>query len=92
MIDYESCNNNATVLKRTLPSGDILDITFLKKEGYLGTLNIEFIIYQDVFYPVTETVKLNLNTDRSYITESKLSKDISVKEIKKIVTAITAGE
>jgi hypothetical protein len=78
------------VLNKTLPSSDIFNITFIKKDGYLGILHIECVIYQDVFYPMTETIKLFINNDRSYSIDSPISKDISIKEIKKIVTAVTA--
>jgi hypothetical protein len=90
MCDYDSCNKNALFIKKTLPSGDIFNVSFFKKEGYLGQLNIEFVIYQDVFYPVTETVKLYLNNDRSYTLGSHLNKEISLKEIDKIVALVAA--
>jgi hypothetical protein len=89
MSNYETCNNNALIYKQKLPSSDIYNITFLEKEGYLGLLYIQFVIYQDVFYPVTETVKLYINTDKSYKIDSPISKDIPVKEINRIVTALT---
>jgi hypothetical protein len=73
-----------------MPKGDLFNISFFKKDGYLGLLYIEFITYPGVFYPVTETVKLYLNNDRSYKLESTVSKDISLKEIDRIVTDVTS--
>ena len=90
MCDYETCNNNALILKQKLPYGDIFNIIFMKEEGYIGLLYIEYVIYQDVFYPVTENVKLYINIDKTYKIDSPISKDISLEEINKIVTVLTA--
>lgn len=90
MCNYESCNKNVLFLKQSMPKGDLFNISFLKKGGYLGLLYIDFITYHDVFYPVTETVKLYIHNDRTFSLESSVSKDISLKEINKIVTAVTA--
>jgi hypothetical protein len=90
MCDYESCNKNALLLKQNLPSSDVFNISISKKEGCLALLSIEFVIYQDVFYPITETVKLVLNNDKSYTLDSPISKDISLKTLENVITLLTA--
>lgn len=90
MPTYESCFKNLTELNSVLqlPNSNIFSINLIKDHKYEATLVIEFIVYQGVFYPVTERGYIHFNKDGTYKTVLPNHKDILAMSLEKRITDI----
>ena len=70
MPSYEDLLNKSHMINRSLilPSSDVMAVTFQKKDGFSAVICIEFVIDQDVFYPVTENGYIYIDNDGTYST------------------------
>jgi len=85
MYTYESCKKNAETiaLNMGLPSSHIFNIELMEEESYAAIIKINFVICQDVFYPVLESGFIYLNFDGSYHSVMPYKKGLLTPELEK---------
>ena len=74
MLSHEDLLNKSYLINSTLilPSSDILTVTFQKKDGFAAVICIEYILDQDVFYPVIENGYIYIDNNGNYFTAESL--------------------